>query len=414
MRKLFETAMKMLASAAFAVSLSAAAGADTADGEQLIGKPWEEVVSAANGGTVNFYMRGGSDAANRYVSEWVAREMKQRFDITINRVGIGETSEAVDIVLGEKEAGTDATGTVDMIWIGGENFRSMKRDDLLFCGYLKTLPNNKYVDWKDASIAFDFGEPVEDCEVPWGKAQFAFAYDSAFLREVPKTIPKLLEWIKANPGQFTYPAPPEVNGSLFVRHVLYSLLADPSDLLVPFDQVTYDDLAPQTWAMLKDIEPYLWSNGQTYPDSIAELNRLFTSKEVSIAFSYDPASFGRMVEEGTLPETIRTYGLEDGSIGKTDYIAIPYNSPNKAAAMVLANFLLSGEAALEMAKPSVWGASPAITIRRLPKDLRTAFAEIERHPSVVSTEELAENALPELRADWLAAIEKGWRENVGN
>lgn len=414
MRKLFETTVKLLGAAAIALSFSYAVRADTADGEQLVGKPWEQVEAAARGGTVNFFMRDGSDAINRYVSEWVAAEMKQRYDITINRIGIDDAVEAVNIVLGEKEAGADDTGAVDMIWINGENFRTMKQGELLFCGYLKTLPNNKYVDWKDASIAYDFGEPVDDCEVPWGKAQFAFAYDSAFLREPPKTIPKLLEWIKANPGQFTYPAPPDINGSAFVRHVLYSLLADPSDLLVAYDQVTYDDLAPQTWAMLKDIEPYLWRNGQTYPDSITALNQLFANREVSIAFNYEPAAFGRMVEEGTLPETIRSYGLEDGSIGNTNYIAIPYNSPNKAAAMVLSNFLLSGEAALEKAKPPVWGAAPAISIRRLPKDLRTAFAEIERHPSVVPTEELVKNALPELRADWLAALEKGWRENVGN
>ena len=41
------------------------------------------------------------------------------------------------------------------------------------------------------------------------------------------------------------------------------------------------------------------------------------------------------------------------------------------------------------------------------------FAEIVVHPNVAPAEELAKAALPELQASWIAAIEKGWLENVG-
>ena len=34
-----------------------------------------------------------------------------------------------------KAAGITDAGTVDLIWINGENFRSMKQGDLAFCGY---------------------------------------------------------------------------------------------------------------------------------------------------------------------------------------------------------------------------------------------------------------------------------------
>ena len=62
------------------------------------------------------------------------------------------------------------------------------------------------VNWDNAAIANDFGVPVEGCEVPWNTVQFAFAHDSATVPQPPQTIPALLDWIKANPGQFTYPA----------------------------------------------------------------------------------------------------------------------------------------------------------------------------------------------------------------
>ena len=42
------------------------------------------------------------------------------------------------------------------------------------------------------------------------------------------------------------------------------------------------------------------------------------------------------------------------------------------------------------------------------------IAAIKTHPSVVPASDLAKAALPELQADWLTAIEKGWAANVGN
>ena len=47
-------------------------------------------------------------------------------------------------------------------------------------------------------------------------------------------------------------------------------------------------------------------------------------------------------QPGTYPDTVRTYGLTDGTIGNTNYTIIPFNSPNKAAALVLQNVLLVG------------------------------------------------------------------------
>ena len=81
--------MKHLAKlAAIAVSLAITpmAHADTADGASLIGKPWDDVVAEAKGGTVNWFLWGGSDNINRYVSEYIGGILKDRYDITLNRV----------------------------------------------------------------------------------------------------------------------------------------------------------------------------------------------------------------------------------------------------------------------------------------------------------------------------------------
>jgi putative spermidine/putrescine transport system substrate-binding protein len=404
----------MLRSLAALLLLSTAALADTADGEALKAMTWDQVVEQARGGTVNWFMWGGSDTINAYVSGYVADRLKADYDITLNRVPITDAADIVNQVLSEKEAGVTDKGSVDLIWINGENFRSMKQGDLAFCGYTALLPNDTLVNWDSPAIANDFGVPVDGCEVPWNTVQFAFATDSAKVATPPGDMAALLDWIKANPGRFTYPAPPDFTGSAFLRHVFIHAAGGPESLLGPFDQAKFDETSAKTWAILNEIEPYLWREGQTYPTTVAQLNELYANGEVDFSFNYDPAQFGLAVQAGIWPETTRSFGLADGTIGNTNYTLIPFNSPNKAAAMVLQNLLLSGEAQLEKAKTEVWGAAPAIEVARTTPEIQAGFAAIKTHPSVVPASELAKAALPELQADWLTAIEKGWSENVGN
>ena len=404
--------MKVLTFAAL-LAMTVPSHADTADGAALISLPWAQILEQARGSTVNMFMWGGSDSINQYVSGYIGDQLKADYGITLNRVGITDTVEAVNIVLGEKEAGVTDKGAVDMIWINGENFRTLRQGGLVWCGYTDTLPNNALINWNNPSIANDFGVPVDGCEVPWSKAQFAFAHDSATLLNPPKSIPELIAWIKANPGQFAYPAPPDFNGAVFVRHVFYHAAGGAENLLGPFDQTKYAAAATKTWAILNDLEPYLWREGKTYPASIAALDQLFANTEVSLTFNYDASQFGLAVQNGTYPDTVRSYGLTDGTIGNTNYTAIPFNSPNKAAAMVLQNLLLSGPAQVEKAMPAAWGAAPAIEIDRTTAEDQARFATIEQLPSVITMQDLSKAALPELQADWISAIEQGWIANVG-
>ena len=166
--------------------------ADTADGDALNAMSWDQVVEMAKGGEVNWFLWGGSDNINQYVTEYIGGRLSDEYGITLNRVGLSDTVEAVNIVLGEKESGVTDAGSVDMIWINGENFRTMKQGELAYCGYTDILPNNALVDWSNPAIANDFGVPVESCEVPWSKAQFAFAYDTARMDAPPTSIGELI------------------------------------------------------------------------------------------------------------------------------------------------------------------------------------------------------------------------------
>ena len=136
------------------------ANAQTAEDVALKTMSWDQIVEKAQGGTVNMFMWGGADNINAYVSQTIGDLLATQYGITLNRVALTDTVEAVNIVLGEKEAGIDENGAVDLIWMNGENFRTMKEADLAFCGYTDVLPNNGLINWDNPAIANDFGVPV--------------------------------------------------------------------------------------------------------------------------------------------------------------------------------------------------------------------------------------------------------------
>jgi putative spermidine/putrescine transport system substrate-binding protein len=337
-------------------------------------------------------------------------------------VPVSDASVFVNKVLGEKQAGRERDGSVDAVWINGENFRSMREADLLFGPYASKLPNMRFVDTDDPAVANDFGFPVNGYESPYGSAQFVMVYDSAEVSTPPRSVGELLEWIRNNPGRFTYTAPPDFAGSAFVRHLFYYAASQAEgvegleSLLGSFDPELFERVAAEAWPLLNDLEEHLWREGNTYPETASQLQDLFANGQIHFAFDYNPSAAANLIAQGRYPESTRTFvfreGAVPGTIGNTHYIGIPFNSPHKAAAMVLADLVLSPEAQFEKSKSEVWGDLPVVVIDRLPTDWQERFRGLERPPSVLGPGELGRNKLPELQASWLEAIEEGWIENV--
>lgn len=371
---------------------------------------WEEVVAAADGQTVNWWMWGGSDPINTWVNGWVREQLAEQYNITLNQVPVAGPTEFINQVLGEKEAGNHDDGGVDIMWINGENFRTMREADLLYGPWTVNVPTNGYVNWEDKSIAMDFGYPVWGYELPYGSAQFVMGYDSAVVPEPPASIAALVEWIKANPGKFTYPAPPDFTGSVFVRHICYHATGDYTAFLGDFDETLFAERFPACWELLNEIEPYLWREGQTYPETVSALQELFANGEVYFEMSYDVGGVQTRVDSGVYPETANTFVFDGGTIANTNYIAIAYNSPHKAAALVTANFLCGLEAQLSAAETLNW--TTPLDLSRAPAEWQDKFAGVPRGPRMLPFEVLASHRLPELQSPWLIAIEGGWAENV--
>jgi putative spermidine/putrescine transport system substrate-binding protein len=371
---------------------------------------WEEVLAAAEGTTVNWFMWGGSDSINTNTDRDIGDAVEEMYGVELNRVP-ADAADFVNKILDEAAAGVEE-GTIDLVWINGENFRTLKEAELLYGPWSESIPNAKYVNWEDPALAYDFGYAVDGLESPWGHAQFVMEYNTALVGdEPPTTFEDLAVWVHENPGLFTYPAIPDFTGSVFVRHVFYWAAGGPEPFLGEFDQEVFDEYAPLVWEYLNDLEPDLWRSGETYPELAAQQNML-GNQEVAFGMGYGPAGAAIRIGEGVYPETIRTFVFDTGTISNNNFVGIPFNSTNPAGAMVVANYILSEGYQIVMVDPEIWGWLSPIDPTVYSEEFQEALAAMDRHPSILPADILASHVLPEPSGAWVTAMEAGWIENV--
>lgn len=397
----------LLAATAFLLmaALFAAAPAGAADG-------WDDIVTRSRGQTVDWFMWGGFPATNAYVNGYVAPRVKELYGITLRQVPVKDIADVVGKLLVEKQAGRAAGGDVDLMWINGENFRTCKRFGLLYGPFADRLPHQRLVDWSKPSVRNDFGEPVEGLESPWGSAQVVMIYDSKRIPDPPRSMAALLDWARSHPGRFAYPAPPDFTGSVFVRHVFYHAAGDVAAWQGPLDERRFEAAAAATYRTLKELAPFLWREGKTYPETPIRLAQLLADGEVDFALSYHPAEASKMILDGLYPPTVRTFVFDEGTIANTHFVAVPFNAADKEGAMVVADFLLSPEAQLKKADPAVWGDFPAIDLARLDPSWQAKFAALPRGAATLPNDVLQRHQLPEPPSEILIRLEKGWDEHV--
>lgn len=385
----------------------------------LAGNPdpekWQEVLADARGETVYFNAWGGAQNINAYL-EWAGAELERRYRVKLVHVKLDDTANAVAKVVAEKAAGRDDGGTVDLIWINGENFSSMKSQQLLFSpGWAEKLPNWRFVDVEDKpTIRTDFTVPVEGLESPWGMAKLVFFYDSA--RTDPASLPRsakdLLAWARENPGRFTYPQPPDFTGSSFLKQVLSELVADRSAFLKPVDDASFEATVAPLFAYLDALNPLLWRGGKAFPQNYPAMKQLLADNEVDIVFAFNPSEASSAIANGELPDTVRSFTFPGGTLANTHFVAIPYNAAAKAGALVAADFLLSPEAQARKQDPAIWGDPTVLAVSRLDAADRTRFEALDLGVATLKPDELGP-ALDEPHPSWMERIETEWKRRYG-
>lgn len=370
---------------------------------------WEQIIKNAEGSDVRFYMWGGSDKINRWVDEYLTNELMDKYKVKLVRVSM-DASVFVNKLVTEKSAG-GINGDIDLLWINGENFKNAKEANVLYGPYLNFLPNfNKYLEPDSAS--FDSGFPVDGYETPYGKAQFNYIYDTDIVRDVPNNFYELETWVKANPGLFTYPQPPDFTGSAFIRQAFYSLTGGYKQYSNGFDKDLFEKNSQRLWDFFNRIEPFLWNKGQTYPKDLSIQDKLFARGEIAFTMSFTQTEAQGKINDGIYKKSVLSHVFDDGSLTNTHFTAIPFNAPNKSGALLLSNLLISPEVQLSKIDPSNWGDFTVLSLGKLKKEESILFENMDFGNATVSLSKLDETAVPEIPSEYLEALENGWNKNV--
>ena len=382
---------------------------------------WEDVLKQAKGQTVNWYLWGGSDSINGFVDDFYGTALQKKYGIVLNRVPLADAADAVNQVISEKEANVaQGEGKIDLIWINGENFFTLRQADLLYGPWSEAIPHQSLVDWTNPAVYLDFGRKVNGYESPWASAQFHFIYDTARTREadLPRSYKELEKWIKKHPGRFTYlaPGPGAFVGTRFVKQAFFELSGGHKQWVGPFNQGLYDQWAPKVWQMLNEWEPYLWREGKTYPKTESEVKNLFANGETDFAFTHSPSGATVGIISGIIPETAKGFSFYQYMIGDFNYVAIPYNAPNLAAALVTANELLDPMLQASQVQPANgfccgWGINPAKVKnpegRAAIEKAKKNFGNAAEDPAI-----LARALVSDIAAEYQILIEKDWKQQV--
>lgn len=371
------------------------------------GAQWQDIVKKAKGQTVYFNGWGGSDVINDYI-RWAGEQVAERYGVKVKHVKVTDIGDVVGRILAEKSGGRTSDGTVDLVWVNGENFRAMKEQGLLPGPYTQILPNYQLVDTENKpTTRFDFTVPVDNLEVPWGMAQLVFMYDSARLATPPKSMQALLEYAEKHPGRVTYPALPNFHGTTFVKQALLELTPDPEVFSRPVAEADFVAVTAPLWTFLDALHPLMWRNGRSFTSSSSEMKQLFADGEIDISLSFNPNDASNAIANGELPGTVRTYVHEGGTIGNTHFLAVVFNSSAKEGAMVFADFLMSPEAQARKADPAIWGDPTVLAMDKLNGEQQQLFADIKQGVATLSPKELGRVRL-EPHASWVEALEKAW------
>ncbi|MBU5311939.1 ABC transporter substrate-binding protein [Tissierella carlieri] len=383
----------------------------TVNNGNILDQDFEELLEAAKGTTVTFYGWGGSQQTNSWIDGYLSENVKKDYDITVKRVGMN-IDEILNSLLNEKQLNVEK-GNIDVVWINGENFFTAKENNLLFGPFTDKLPNfNKYVDKDSPDVKYDFGYPVEGYEAPYGKAQMVMVYDSEKVDKTPVDHKELLEWAKKNPGKFTYPALPDFTGSAFVRNIICDIVGYEQFMDMDADEETVRKAIEPAIEYLKELKPYLWNEGKTYPGDAPLLDNMYADGEVWMTMTYNPNSASGKIATGEYKESTRTFIFDKGTIGNTHFLAIPFNAPNKAGAMALINYILNVESQATKYEPETWGDLPVLDNDKLSQGEKDRFASIPLGMATLPQDVLLEHRIPEMPADLVPIIEKIWMEMI--
>ena len=334
---------------------------------------WDAVLAAAKGQTVSWYGYGGDEARNTWINTVLAPALKDKYDITLDLVGM-DINDILTQLSGEMQAGV-TEGSIDFIWI-------------------------------------NFGSPTEGFECPYGKAQMQLWYNSDIVDAPPTTVEEFKAFCQAHPGQVTYPEPGDFTGTAFISCLIAGVIGkDEFEKLSSMDAPTEEGvlaIVEPGLDYLRELSPYLWKEGATFPADASTVATMYADGELVLNMGYGAPQ--DLVNTGQLPESTRSFILDTGTVGNSNFMAVAANAPHKAAALVAINEVVSPEMQLSIYENL--GNISVLDMAKLPESESVAFAEVPLGSTQIPLDELLDHRIAEAAGPVIPILEKLWLERV--
>ncbi|MEN1988266.1 extracellular solute-binding protein [Paenibacillus hubeiensis] len=287
-----------------------------------------------------------------------------------------EKNKEVDVNLVYIPSGTGAQPTYDRIMAAKQAGKGSGDIDLYEDGIAVVSQGIKDGVWSQLSegdipniskVSAQTMKDVENYAVPYRSSAVVLAYDSTKVANPPKTMDELLQWIKANPGQFAYNDPSTGgSGSSFVQTVVYKDLPEE-------DIHNSDPAVMEKWESgfntLKELGQYVYGDG-IYPKKNQGTLDLLMNGEVSIIPAWSDMVL-QQINEGLLPDTVKMQQITPGFNGGPTYLMVNGESDKKEAINQFIDFVLSPEAQ-EVIVDKMNG-FPGIELSNMSQDMQNKF-----------------------------------------
>ena len=391
---------------------SSGGSGSAAGGSGLDTSNWNSVLEAAKGQTVNVNMMTGAD-----MGAWMNKEIAplvEKYGITWNLTMAANTVDVANLISSEMGAGKTEGGSVDVCWINGENFANLQDAGYLYGPINTILPSySSFCNLDDPNTTQDSGKPTEGYEVPFQSIWDVFWADSAKIpeSEFPKNADSFKALVMKYPGKFTYANLGNYKGTYFVNTIINAVCGSEVWKRVAGEALEKNELKQliePALQYLRDLAPYLWNEGKSYPADGDQMLQLFSDGEISMLFETTMPQ-GAM-DEGTVPSTTRPFFLESGVIHDIWYMAIPKNAANLAAALVTVNEMMTP--VVQISQFENVGYYPFTPYDQMDEAGKAAYDKIDWKEGLIEPTKMDPYAIANIHGKNNDLLEEIWNEEV--
>ena len=298
--------------------------------------------AAADGKTTVTLWAGGSDNVKVGMEQVVAAfnesEQGEDYQLKLEFIMSGAGSQSLsDRIIAAKKAGQDNTD-YDLILVSDAEYGTYVQEggEDVFVAYDESnIPNLANVQTQIST-----GEGVL---VPYRGTTVVLAYNSDKVANPPQTADELYQWIKDNPGRFSYNTPGSGGaGGSFVQTAIYNFL--PEEAMSSTDEKWKEEWN-QGFDLLADLHDSMYQSGGKviYPNKNQGTLDLLINGEVDMIPTWADMMITNLAN-GTLSESVKMTQIDPGFTGNVDGLAIPSIGSNPEGAQAAMDFFLTEEA----------------------------------------------------------------------